>query len=74
MSTPTKSRRFEFVGGTSSKFWEIAVSGSRVSVCFGRIGTAGQSETKTFPDATAADTHAEKKIREKLGKGYVQVG
>jgi DNA ligase-1 len=66
-------RRFEFVGGGSDKFWEISVTGSQVSVRFGRNGTGGQAETKSFPDATAAHKHALKKIEEKVRKGYVEV-
>lgn len=66
-------RRFEFVGGNSSKFWTISVSGNEVLVEFGRIGTAGQAETKAFTDANAARKHADKKIAEKLKKGYSEV-
>jgi DNA ligase 1 len=66
-------RRFEFVGGNSSKFWEIVQRDNRVTVQFGRIGTAGQAETKTFGDANAAHKHVEKKIAEKLKKGYSEV-
>jgi DNA ligase-1 len=67
------TRRFEFVGGGSDKFWEISVTGSQVSVRFGRNGTGGQAETKTFADATAAHKHALKKIEKKVKKGYVEV-
>ena len=63
-------RRFEFIEGTSSKFWELEVNGVQVTVRFGRIGTAGQSETKTFQNAEAAAKHADQKSREKLRKGY----
>ncbi len=63
-------RYFEFIGGTSAKFWEIAHNGSEVTVRFGRIGTAGQSQTKSFPNAEAAARHAEKLIGQKTGKGY----
>jgi DNA ligase-1 len=67
------TRRFEFTEGTSDKFWEISISGSQVTVCFGRKGTAGQRETKTLATADAAQKHAEKKINEKLAKGYHEV-
>lgn len=66
-------RRFEFVEGTSSKFWELSLNGAEVIVRFGRIGTGGQAECKTFADAAAASKHAERKIREKLAKGYAEV-
>ncbi len=66
------TRRFEFVGGTSAKFWEVAVSGGDVTVRYGRLGTQGQSQTKTFGDPAAAQRHADKLIREKTGKGYCE--
>ncbi len=65
-------RYFEFVGGTSRKFWEITVGGNQHTVRFGRIGAEGQSKTKTFPDAGAAERDARRLIHEKLGKGYVE--
>ena len=36
-------------------------------------GTSGQTESKTFADAVAANKHAAKKIAEKVKKGYVEV-
>ena len=65
-------RRFEFVEGTSSKFYEVDVNGKAVSVSFGRIGTAGQTQTKQFADSAAAQKHAEKQIAQKLKKRYVE--
>ena len=65
-------RRFEFVGGTSRKFWEIGLVGSEVTVRFGRIGTAGQSQQKLFADAATASRTAERLVREKLAKGYAE--
>jgi predicted DNA-binding WGR domain protein len=64
------TRYFEFVGGTSAKFWEIGARGNKVTVRFGRIGTAGQTQTKTLPNAAAANHHVEKLIAEKAAKGY----
>jgi len=49
------------------------VNGREVTVRFGRIGSVGQSDTKTFPDASAAERFAERKIREKTGKGYREI-
>ena len=37
-------RYFEFIEGSSSKFWEISVSDKIVTVRFGRIGTNGQTQ------------------------------
>jgi predicted DNA-binding WGR domain protein len=65
-------RSFEFVEGTSAKFWEIARVGSEVMVRFGRIGTQGQSSVKTLADETAAAAHETKLINEKLRKGYAE--
>ncbi len=65
-------RHFEYVGGTSAKFWEVSVAGCHVSVCFGRIGTDGQSQSKELASADAAQQHADKLIAEKLKKGYVE--
>jgi len=67
-----KKRYFEFVEGTSSKFWEISVAGTDVTVRFGRIGTGGQTKTKSFADEAAAREHADNLIEEKTGKGYVE--
>lgn len=64
------TRRFEFVGGTSAKFWEVVVNGSDVTVRYGRLGTDGQTQTKSFVNAAKAQQHADKLIGEKLKKGY----
>ena len=66
-------RRFELVEGSSSKFWEIALDGSAVTVRFGRIGTAGQSKTKTFASDGEARREHDKLVKEKTGKGYAEV-
>lgn len=66
-------RRFVYVGGSSSKFWEVAVAGLNVSVRYGRIGTEGQGTTKVFPDQAALNRHTEKLIAQKLAKGYSEV-
>lgn len=66
------NRYFEFIGGSSAKFWEVSLSGCDVTVRYGRLGTSGQVQTKTFDDAAAAQKHAEKLIGQKLEKGYVE--
>lgn len=66
------TRRFEFIAGASCKFYEICVNGAEVTVNYGRIGTNGQSQTKSFPSVEKAQQHAEKQVRQKLGKGYVE--
>lgn len=60
----------------SFKFWEIKIDAkkSNVVIKYGRIGINNppQKENK-FTSEEAAKKYAEKKIREKIGKGYVQV-
>jgi DNA ligase-1 len=65
-------RRFEFVEGASSKFWVISKSGADVTTKWGRIGTDGQSKTKTFKDEAAAQKEYDKLVEEKTEKGYVE--
>ena len=65
-------RYFEFIGGNSCKFWEVALAGQSVTVRFGRIGAKGQTQTKLFADGAVATRTARRLIREKLGKGYAE--
>ena len=67
------TRRFEYIGGTSAKFWQIRIGGTTVDVRYGRLGADGQSLNKTFPDSATAQKHAEKLIAEKLAKDYREV-
>jgi DNA ligase-1 len=73
-STASSARRFELSEGTANKFWEVSRDGTDVTVRFGRIGTQGQTNVKSFSDAGAAAQHVEKLIREKSGKGYTEIG
>ncbi len=65
-------RYFEYVVGTSSKFWEVWCSGCDMTTRWGRIGSTGQSKTKSFPDAAAAEAAAAKLIADKAGEGYIE--
>ncbi|MCY2970687.1 MAG: SUMF1/EgtB/PvdO family nonheme iron enzyme [Planctomycetota bacterium] len=67
-------RRFEFSDSTSNKFWEVDVKGKTLNVTFGKIGTKGQSKPKDFATPEKAKAEMEKLIKEKTGKGYVEVG
>jgi predicted DNA-binding WGR domain protein len=71
-ATSGSARHFEFVSGSSSKFWEISTSGNSFTVRFGRLGTIGQSQTKTFEDDAGARRESEALIAQKLKKGYVE--
>ncbi|HZN95972.1 MAG TPA: WGR domain-containing protein, partial [Myxococcales bacterium] len=67
-------RRFELVDGTSKKFWEIALEGTSFTVRFGRMGTSGQVQQKTFGSADKASAEHDKLVAEKLKKGYAEIG
>ncbi|MFJ5985234.1 DUF4132 domain-containing protein [Lentzea sp. NPDC092896] len=63
-------RRWELVANGSAKFWEIGQDGATVTVRFGRLGTAGQTQYKELASAEAADAHVAKLVAEKEKKGY----
>jgi uncharacterized protein (TIGR02996 family) len=65
-------RTFVFNDARSNKFWHIALSGKKFTVQFGRVGTSGQRQTKSFVSADLAEREHDKLIRQKLGKGYVE--
>jgi predicted DNA-binding WGR domain protein/cell wall assembly regulator SMI1 len=54
----------------SHKFWNIETDGDSFTVTFGKVGTAGQSQTKEFDNEEKCQKEAEKLIAEKLKKGY----
>lgn len=66
-------RRFEFKQGSSYKFWEIHVEGNAYTARYGKVGTEGQTQSKSFATPDKAAAEAEKKIKEKVGKGYAEV-
>jgi predicted DNA-binding WGR domain protein len=70
---------FEYTGpdsenksGAASKFWEVSVDGSDVSIRFGKIGINGQTTLKQFGSSEEASEQVEKMIKEKTKKGYVE--
>jgi uncharacterized protein (TIGR02996 family) len=67
-------RYFEFRDGQSAKFWSIDLQGKKFTLRFGRIGTAGQTQTKQFRDAGKARTACDNLVAEKIAKGYVETG
>lgn len=68
----TKKRYFEFVEGTSSKFWEVWIDGNEVVTQWGKIGTEGRETRKAFPDAEKTKKEYDKLVAEKTKKGYVE--
>ncbi|WP_326600750.1 WGR domain-containing protein [Streptomyces sp. NBC_01803] len=57
-------------GGSAHKFYEVSVNGTAVSVRYGRIGSGGQLKTTMFATREKAHAAAERKIDEKVRKGY----
>lgn len=72
VDSPTITERMylELKNEHSQKFWEIIRSGNTHTVRFGRIGTRGQSRTKSFQDEVSASKDFERLVREKTAKGY----
>ena len=52
------------------KFYEVSVDGDTVTTRFGRIGTAGRVKADVYTSAEEALRVAEKKVAEKLDRGY----
>lgn len=69
MSATTYLELSEANGG-AHKFYEVRVDDTEVTITYGRIGEQGQVRTATFADHTKALKAAEKKIGEKVRKGY----
>jgi superfamily I DNA and/or RNA helicase/predicted DNA-binding WGR domain protein len=59
-----------FTDSSSNKFWEAATNDTKLIVRYGRIGTKGQVQIKTFSNTDAAEKEKQKLIKEKQSKGY----
>lgn len=55
----------------SHKFWTIEQKKQELHLNWGRVGTQGQSQIKSFDDEEQAGKAREKLIKEKTRKGYV---
>ena len=63
----------ELIEGTSSKYWEINLKGKNVIITFGRIGIKNPvSQLRKFDSNEEAKKYAERKIKEKINKGYLE--
>lgn len=62
--------RLEYKSESSNKFWGLQLEGNALTVLFGKIGTSGQTHTKTFSSPAKAATEYRKLACEKLAKGY----
>lgn len=65
-------RYLTFKDEKSDKFWSVEVAGSDITVVFGKTGTPGVTNQKSFSSPEEALKEAEKLIREKIKKGYVE--
>lgn len=70
-AAPAGGRRtFEYSDASAHKFWNIELTGAGFTVTYGRIGSAGQTQVKTFADEAKARKEHDKLVAEKVGKGY----
>ena len=67
-------RYFEFSEGTSNKFWEVWVEGTKVLTRYGKIGASGQTTIKDEGSPAAAQKLHDKLVGEKTKKGYQEKG
>ncbi len=65
-------RVFVFQDFKSQKFWSIDIEGNSFTVNYGKLGTEGQSQVKTFSSPEETEKQANKLIAEKTKKGYVE--
>ena len=70
MTNRNDARYFELVDDKSSKFWEISLDDSTVTVRYGRIGTQGTTKPKELDSPEKAQKHYDKLVEQKTGKGY----
>ncbi|SHG32188.1 DUF6493 family protein [Flavobacterium johnsoniae] len=67
-------KSLKYIDGTSDKFWEIEVTGSNYTVTYGKNGTSGTTQTKSFGSDEECLKMAEKVLAEKVKKGYSESG
>ena len=64
---------FEYTDAVSNKFWEINLKKNQMIITFGRIGIKNPvCQLKKFDSNEEAKKYAERKIREKTNKGYIE--
>ncbi|MFK8001546.1 MAG: WGR domain-containing protein, partial [Polyangiales bacterium] len=66
--------RYEYKDAKSSKFWTIERTADGYDVCYGKIGTSGRQQSKSFDTTEKADKEHAKVVAAKIKKGYVLVG
>jgi outer membrane protein assembly factor BamB len=70
MSTEVTYLELSQESGSAHKFYEVTVEDTEVKIRYGRIGETGRIDLKSFPTAEKAQAEAQKKIKEKMKKGY----
>ncbi|TBR68706.1 MULTISPECIES: WGR and DUF4132 domain-containing protein [unclassified Escherichia] len=65
-------RHFIYQDEKSHKFWAVEQQGNELHISWGKVGTNGQSQVKSFADAAAAAKAEQKLIAEKTKKSYVE--
>ena len=65
-------RHFIYQDEKSHKFRAVEQQGNELHISWGKVGTKGQSQIKSFSDAAAAEKAELKLIAEKVKKGYVE--
>ncbi|AZI41705.1 DUF1963 domain-containing protein [Deinococcus psychrotolerans] len=58
--------------GAEHKFYEAVTGAQTLTLRYGRIGTQGTTQIKTFDTPQAAEAEAHKKLAEKRKKGYAE--
>ncbi|WP_417940204.1 WGR domain-containing protein [Flavobacterium sp. RS13.1] len=67
-------KHLKYIDGNSDKFWQIEASGLEFTVTYGKNGTSGTSQTKSFSSPEECLKAAEKILAEKTKKGYSETG
>lgn len=67
-------KHLKYIDGTSDKFWQIEVTNNSFTVTYGKNGTSGVSQIKSFDTNEACLKAAEKLLAEKIKKGYSENG
>eukprot|EP00040_Diaphanoeca_grandis_P016388 m.84541 g.84541 ORF g.84541 m.84541 type:complete len:299 (-) comp25764_c0_seq1:148-1044(-) len=75
-AAPAKNAKAKSGGATTrlevpgQKFWEITPDGSDITITFGKIGSAGQTQIKSFGSDAECAKFVDKQIAAKQKKGY----
>ena len=67
-------KHLKYIDGTSDKFWQIEVTDNKFTVTYGKNGTSGVSQIKSFDTNEDCMKAAEKLLAEKIKKGYSEDG